>query len=91
MILPVWRFGRLHRDPPHDRAPQRLRHLDQRRRRATSSCAEPSTGPSALVLTAGQISGSWLSAVVARRLPAGVVRAVVIAVGVTMAAFFAVR
>ena len=25
--------GRLHRHPPHDRAPQRLRHLDQRRRR----------------------------------------------------------
>jgi hypothetical protein len=47
--------------------------------------------PDALVLTAGQISGSWLSAVVARRLPPGVVRAVVIAVGVTMAASFFLR
>jgi uncharacterized protein len=47
--------------------------------------------PDALVLTAGQISGSWLSAVVARRLPPGAVRAVVIAVGVMMAASFFLR
>jgi uncharacterized protein len=47
--------------------------------------------PDALILTAGQISGSWLSAIVARRLPPGAVRAVVVAVGVMMAASFFLR
>ena len=42
--------------------------------------------PDAIVLTAGQITGSWLSARVARRLRPSVVRAIVIAVGVAMAA-----
>lgn len=42
----------------------------------------------ALVLTAGQITGSWLSALVARRLRPSVVRAIVIGVGVVMAASF---
>jgi uncharacterized membrane protein YfcA len=44
--------------------------------------------PDAAVLTAGQITGSWLSAYVARRLRPSVVRAIVIAVGVAMAASF---
>lgn len=39
----------------------------------------------AVVLTAGQILGSWGSAVLARRLPASVVRSFVVAVGVAMA------
>jgi uncharacterized membrane protein YfcA len=47
--------------------------------------------PDALVLTAGQISGSWLSALAARRLPPGAVRGVVVAVGVAMAASFFLR
>jgi len=47
--------------------------------------------PDALVLTAGQISGSWLSAIVARSLPPGAVRGIVIAVGVMMAASFFLR
>jgi len=47
--------------------------------------------PDALVLTAGQIAGSWLSARVARRLRPSVVRAVVIAVGIAMAGSFFVR
>jgi uncharacterized membrane protein YfcA len=45
----------------------------------------------AAVLTAGQILGSWLSAYVARRLRPSVVRAIVIAVGVAMAAAFFLR
>jgi uncharacterized membrane protein YfcA len=47
--------------------------------------------PDALVLTAGQITGSWLSARVARRLRPGVVRAVVIMVGIGMAASLFLR
>ena len=47
--------------------------------------------PDALVLTAGQITGSWLSARIARRLRPSVVRAIVIAVGVVMAASFFLR
>jgi uncharacterized membrane protein YfcA len=47
--------------------------------------------PDALVLTAGQIAGSWLSARIARRLGPGVVRAIVIAIGCLMAASFFVR
>jgi uncharacterized membrane protein YfcA len=47
--------------------------------------------PDAAVLTAGQITGSWLSAQVARRLPASAVRAFVIGVGCTMAASFFLR
>jgi uncharacterized membrane protein YfcA len=45
----------------------------------------------ALVLTAGQIAGSWLSARIARRLGPGVVRAIVIAIGFLMAASFFLR
>ena len=44
--------------------------------------------PDALVLTAGQIVGSWVSAHGARRLRPRVVRGIVIAVGVLMAAWF---
>ena len=47
--------------------------------------------PDALVLTAGQITGSWLSARVARQLRPGVIRAVVIAVGIGMAASLFLR
>ena len=47
--------------------------------------------PDAAVLTAGQIAGSWLSAQVARRMPASAVRAFVIAVGCAMAASFFLR
>ena len=47
--------------------------------------------PDAAVLTAGQISGSWLSAIAARRLPPGAVRGIVVAVGVAMAASFFLR
>ncbi len=47
--------------------------------------------PDALVLTAGQITGSWLSARVARRLPPSVVRAIVVAVGIAMAASLFLR
>jgi uncharacterized membrane protein YfcA len=47
--------------------------------------------PDALVLTAGQITGSWLSARIARRLGPSVVRAVVIAIGFLMAASFFLR
>jgi uncharacterized membrane protein YfcA len=39
----------------------------------------------ALVLTAGQVLGSWGSAAIARRLPPNVVRAFVVAVGISMA------
>ena len=47
--------------------------------------------PDALVLTAGQITGSWLSARVARNLRPTVVRAIVIAIGIAMAASFFLR
>jgi uncharacterized protein len=47
-----------------------------------SGAVEPKA---ALVLTAGQILGSWGSAAIARRLPATVVRRFVVAVGVAMA------
>jgi uncharacterized membrane protein YfcA len=47
--------------------------------------------PDALVLTAGQVTGSWLSARIARRLPPGLVRAIVVAIGVAMAASFFLR
>jgi uncharacterized membrane protein YfcA len=47
--------------------------------------------PDALVLTAGQITGSWLSARIARRLRPGVVRAIVVAIGVVMAASLFLR
>jgi uncharacterized membrane protein YfcA len=47
--------------------------------------------PDAAVLTAGQITGSWLSARIARRLSPDVVRAVVIVVGVAMAGSFFFR
>jgi uncharacterized membrane protein YfcA len=45
----------------------------------------------AAVLAAGQIAGSWLSARVARRLRPSVVRAIVVAVGIMMAASFFLR
>jgi uncharacterized protein len=44
--------------------------------------------PDALVLTAGQIAGSFLSSRIARRLGPGVVRAIVVAIGFLMAASF---
>ena len=47
--------------------------------------------PDAIVLTAGQVAGSWLSAHGARRLDPRIVRAIVVAIGVMMAASFFLR